>query len=267
MRKLYIVDAFTSEPFRGNPAGVIVTDQEISVSQMQSIAAELGFSESAFVYRQESGYAIRWFTPTVEAPLCGHATLAAAHILWSQILETKNEIQFYSLSGQLKAARKADGEIELDFPKEEMQPITDIPSVITQEFGTQVKVFGKNRLDYIAQLENEDQVRDYQPDFQVLAELGQGLIITAKADLPGIDFVSRVFAPSEGISEDPVTGSAHCCLSPYWSGILGRSRLVGQQLSRRGGLVKTVLADQRVLLSGRAVTIAQGELIYTTLDL
>ncbi|MBL7542868.1 MAG: PhzF family phenazine biosynthesis protein [Bdellovibrionaceae bacterium] len=258
--RFYLVDAFADEAFRGNPAGVVISTQALPVSLMQNLAMEFGFSETSFIHKKNKQYCIRWYTPAVEASLCGHATLAAAHVLWSDNFESVKEIVFASQSGLLKATRTNSKEIALDFPNEKMEAIPEVPTILVNEFGTSIKFFGKNRIDYVLELETEDHVASYIPNFKALIELGRGLVITAKSTCNDYDFVSRVFAPSEGIPEDPVTGAAHCCLGPYWSHRLAKTELVGRQLSKRSGFVKTKIQGNRVVLSGSAVTILSGQL-------
>ncbi|MFO0914870.1 MAG: PhzF family phenazine biosynthesis protein [Pirellulales bacterium] len=255
------IDAFTSEPFRGNPATVCLLEHSRSADWMQRVAAELNQTETAFVRAEGDELQLRWFTPRVEVDLCGHATLAAAHALWSEgCLEESSPIEFQTRSGTL-TARKRDPWIELNFPA---TPATEVPTAaeLLSALGIETAWCGQSSADYLIVVPNESIVRGLQPDLARLAQIPtRGVIVTAKSDDARWDFVSRFFAPACGIDEDHVTGSAHCCLAPYWSSVLGKDRLTGYQASRRGGIVQTELADDRVLLRGKAITIWRGELL------
>ncbi|HEY0866589.1 MAG TPA: PhzF family phenazine biosynthesis protein [Fimbriimonas sp.] len=256
---IYIVDAFTDTPFRGNPAGVVPLEEPIEEASMQRIAMEVNHPETAFVLESGDAYSLRWFTPEAEVDLCGHATLAAAHILWGTgRLPVTRSAYFDTLSGRLTADRLEKG-IRLDFPAE---PPVEVPTPpqIRALFGSSIVWTGRNRLDLLVELADECAVRSFTPDIPVLESLGgRGVIITAPAT--ETDFVSRFFAPSVGVDEDPVTGSAHCCLGPYWAKKTGRTELVGYQASARGGLVRVVVRNERVDLIGHAVTMLQGEIV------
>ena len=261
--KIVYVDAFTNRMFSGNPAAVVFLTHPKKSQWMQSIAAETGLSETAFILpeKENNHFHIWWFTPTTEAPLCGHATLAAAHVLW----ETKHEaeitpLSFMSCSGQLIAKKHGDW-IELDFPSETAEEMKVIPSIIREEFSDQLAFVGQNRMDFLVELQDDNAVVTYQPNFDKLTQLGRGIIITARSSNPNYDFVSRVFAPSEGIPEDPVTGSAHCCLGPYWSAILKKDQMIGYQASKRGGVVKVHYKQSRTLLYGQAISVMEGHLL------
>lgn len=260
--KVYLVDAFTAQPFKGNPAAVVLLISEKSKDWMQKMATEFAVSETAFILSQGNNrYKIWWFTPTTEAPLCGHATLASAFILWSKFVNHKEEtLYFDSCSGEL-TAKQSDPWIVLNFPSEPPMEISAIPEIISQEFGDTIQYVGINRLDYFVELRYEEDVINHQPNYEQLKKLERGIIITAKAEAQKYDFVSRVFAPSEGIPEDPVTGSAHCALSPYWQNYFKRTELLGYQASERGGYIKTLQIKDRTLLHGQAVIIMAGELI------
>jgi PhzF family phenazine biosynthesis protein len=264
---LFQVDAFTAEPFAGNPAAVCLLDREAEPGWMQRVAAEMNLAETAFVRRLEPGegavFGLRWFTPAVEVELCGHATLASAHVLWTEgRVGAGRRIRFQTLSGELGAADR-DGVVELDFPA---TPPTaaDPPAALLEALGVPAQAVGwagRSRFDHLLELGSEAAVRGLEPDFRRLRETTtRGVIATAASDADQFDFVSRFFAPAVGIDEDPVTGSAHCALGPYWSGRLGRADLVGYQASRRGGVVRTRTAGDRVLLGGQAVTVLRGEL-------
>jgi PhzF family phenazine biosynthesis protein len=255
------VDAFADRPFAGNPAAVCLLPGPRDSSWMQDVAREMNLSETAFLHRQEGGYALRWFTPAVEVDLCGHATLASAHVLWEQtLLRPEEEARFHTRSGLL-TARRAGDRIEMDFPAQAAAPAA-APTGLDEALVARPRWVGRNASDYLVELESEQAVRQLKPDFGRLAALPvRGVIVTAAAATSGIDFVSRFFAPAVGVPEDPVTGSAHCCLAPFWAGRLGRSQLTGYQASARGGSVGMRVVGQRVVLRGRAVTVLRGELL------
>lgn len=255
------VDAFTDRPFAGNPAAVCILPGPKSEHWMQQVAREMNLSETAFLVRQDDGYHLRWFTPAVEVDLCGHATLASAHVLWEAgHLEPGEPARFYTRSGLLTAERKGHL-IELNFPATPAVPMT-APSDLTAALGIVPVYVGKNRFDYLVEVESEEIVRSMRPDFGQLREFGvRGVIVTSRSSTPGYDFVSRFFAPGAGIDEDPVTGSAHCCLGPFWSSRLGKDAFVAYQASERGGVVHVRVAGERVYLGGQAVTVLRGELV------
>jgi PhzF family phenazine biosynthesis protein len=258
---IYQVDAFTDRPFSGNPAAVCITDEIQDESWMQNVAREMNLSETAFLHKQAEGYNLRWFTPAIEIELCGHATLASAHILWEiGLLEPGKQATFHTLSGILTAQQQGKW-IEMNFPATvEEQAIA--PSGLIEALGVPVKYVGKNKFDYLVEVESEDVVRNIQPDLSLLMPVAaRGIIVTSLAGSAEYDFVSRFFAPNVGVNEDPVTGSAHCCLSPFWSKRLGKDELVGYQASARGGVVKVRYAGDRVFLGGQAVTVLRGELM------
>ncbi len=254
------VDAFTDRPFAGNPAGVCVLAGDVGADWMQHAAAETNLSETAFVRRRADGeFGLRWFTPVVEVELCGHATLATAHTLWELgELAPSETARFRTKSGLLTAARRGDW-IELDFPASSVAP-TAPPEGLVEALGVPAVFVGKTRFDFLVEMESEAAVRSATPDFGALRSLGvRGVMITARSGTPSVDFVSRFFAPGVGIDEDPVTGSAHCALAPYWQGKLGRGDLVGFQASARGGIVRCRVVGARVRLSGKAITIVRGQ--------
>jgi len=260
---VYQVDAFAGEPFRGNPAAVVPLERERPDSWKQAVAREMNLSETAFLRRREDGWELRWFTPAVEVDLCGHATLASAHTLWETGREAgEGPIRFHTRSGVLTARR--DGEwIELDFPATPPEPAEPPPGLLEALDVMAVEV-GRSRFDYLVRVASADAVRAIRPDIGRLREVeARGVIVTAEGDDGEHDFVSRFFAPNAGVDEDPVTGSAHCCLSPFWTGLLGRDSLAGYQASARGGTVLVTLAGDRVRLRGRALTVMQGELVGT----
>jgi predicted PhzF superfamily epimerase YddE/YHI9 len=245
---LTVVDAFTDRAFGGNPAAVAVVDRFPPETTMQAVASELNLSETAFTARRPDGdHDLRWFTPSVEVDLCGHATLATAHLLGGPA-------RFHTRSGLLSCTVGADGLIEMDFPADPPEPDVAPPALPV----TDVRWFGRGRTDILIELADAAAVRSYRPDLAGLAGLGsRAVILTAAGDTAGVDCVSRVFGPNAGIPEDPVTGSAHCCLAVFWQRRTGKDRLVGYQASRRGGTVHMRLSDGRVVLGGQATTVAE----------
>jgi PhzF family phenazine biosynthesis protein len=258
---IFTVDAFTAAPFGGNPAGVCLLDAPADPAWMQSVAREMNLSETAFLLPQPDGFDLRWFTPAVEVDLCGHATLASAHILYSSgRLPLAEQARFHTRSGLL-TARMVAGWIELDFPSKPVQPAGDLPD-LASALGATPTFTGRNQFDYLVELESEQQVRELDPDIAAIKALpARGVIVTARASTPGFDFVSRFFAPAVGVPEDPVTGSAHCCLAPYWSAKLGKNELDAYQASERGGMLRLALNGERVRISGQAVTVMRGEIL------
>ncbi len=256
------VDAFTDQPFAGNPAAVCVLAGPADEGWMQRVAREMNLSETAFLYPIDDGFHLRWFTPTTEVDLCGHATLASAHVLWEDgYLPPQREARFQTRSGLLLARRDGDW-IELDFPAEPDEPATP-PSELARALGVPISYVGQNRFDYLVEVESETLVRGLRPDFGLLAEIPtRGVIVTSRASMPGYDFVSRFFAPAVGIDEDPVTGSAHACLGPFWQRRLGKRELLAYQASPRGGTVRVRVGEGRVYLGGQAVTVLRGELLW-----
>ena len=258
--RIFQVDAFTDKAFAGNPAAVCILTEPRDDAWMQDLAREMNLSETAFLSRQEDGFNLRWFTPSVEVALCGHATLASAHILWEIGLVSPLEpVRFHTLSGLLTAKRKGDW-IELNFPATPEQPATAPPG-LWEALGLTPKYTGKSKFDYLFEVETEETVRNLKPDFALLKTVKvRGVMVTSRAASSGYDFVSRFFAPGSGIDEDPVTGSAHCCLGPFWSQRLGKDELIAYQASRRGGTIRVRVSGERVYLSGQAITILCGEL-------
>ncbi len=254
------VDAFTNRPFAGNPAAVCVLPGPRDADWMQAVAREMNLSETAFLHPQDDGYGLRWFTPAVEVDLCGHATLASAHVLWDDgHLPPGAQARFHTKSGRLTADRRGEW-IELDFPAVTERP-ADPPEELRKGLGVELEYVGQNRMDYLVEVESEAVVRAVAPDFGVLRRAPvRGVIVTSRSASPEFDFISRFFAPAAGVDEDPVTGSAHCCLAPYWSAKLGKRDLVGYQASARGGVVRVRLAGDRVILGGQAVTVLRGDL-------
>ncbi|MGH7785902.1 MAG: PhzF family phenazine biosynthesis protein [Candidatus Binatia bacterium] len=255
------VDAFTAEPFRGNPAAVCLLDPPEDDAWLQHVAAEMNLAETAFLWQRADGFALRWFTPTVEVPLCGHATLASAHALWSEgVLDDGAPAVFHTASGALRAWR--DGAwIGLDFPA---LPSTGaaLPAAVLDALGAPAVHSHRTRTCGLVELASEAAVRALDPDLRRLAAVADtGICVTSRADSPEYDFVSRFFAPAHGIDEDPVTGSAHCALAVHWGAKLGKTAMTGYQASRRGGVVRVQLAAaDRVHLFGQAVTVLRGTL-------
>jgi PhzF family phenazine biosynthesis protein len=256
------IDAFADAPFRGNPAAVCILPAARDEAWMADVAREMNLSETAFLVRRPDGsFDLRWFTPAVEVALCGHATLASAHALWERGLLGQGEpARFHTKSGLLTAARGADGLIDLDFPARPTSPIP-APEGLAEAIGEPLVHVSKSADQVLCEVSSEAVVRRVKPDLAYVATLPvRGVIVTARAEPGAFDFVSRYFAPAAGVPEDPVTGSAHCCLAPYWSARLGKNEMFGYQASARGGTVRVRHQDDRVILGGRAVTIFTAEL-------
>lgn len=253
------VDAFTAVPFAGNPAAVCVLAAPRSDDWMRNVALEMNLSETAFLHPVSDGYNLRWFTPAIEVDLCGHATLASAHVLWEDgHIEPDAAARFHTRSGLLTCERRGDW-IEMDFPAK-LAETAEAPQQLSEALGAELKYVGKNQFDYLVEVADEATLRALTPNHHLLKQLPvRGVIVTA----PGTeyDFVSRFFAPGAGVDEDPVTGSAHTALAPFWSARLGKSEMTGFQASARGGAVKVRLQGDRVILSGQAITVLQGELL------
>lgn len=255
------VDAFTDRAFSGNPAAVCVLPGPRDEAWMQAVAREMNLSETAFLHPEANGYRLRWFTPSVEVDLCGHATLASAHVLWEDgHLAPGDVARFHTRSGVLTARR--DGEwIEMEFPALPASP-TDPPPELGRALGVEPRCVGRSRFDLLVELDDEATVRSLEPDLGLLRRIdARGVIVTARADGGEFDFVSRFFAPQVGVDEDPVTGSAHCVLGPYWQQRLGRDEFLAYQASPRGGVVRVAVDGPRVRLAGRAVTVLRGQLL------
>jgi PhzF family phenazine biosynthesis protein len=259
--ELYQVDSFTAEPFKGNPAGVCLLEKPAPESWMQNLAMEMNLAETAFVYPESNGFHLRWFTPATEVELCGHGTLATAHILFEAGKLMPNDIaRFYTKSGILTVI-KNNNFLEMNFPA---TPASQCPAPknLSRALGNVNLLFnGKNDFDYLIELDSEEIIKSMSPDFDLLKQItARGIIVTSRSRNPEFDFVSRFFAPGIGIDEDPVTGSAHCTLGPHWAKKLGKSNFTAYQASRRGGIVKVELTGDRVLLRGQAVTIFSARL-------
>ena len=267
MTPLHVVDAFTDRPFAGNPAGVCLLEGPADERWMQAVAAEMRHAETAFVYKESRLWRLRWFTPTTEVDLCGHATLASANVLFETgALAPEATAIFHTASGELRVARGADGRLAMDFPATppEAQPL---PNAFAEVFGFESIWEGRSRFDLFAVAPDEATVRTLAPDEAAVASLGaRGVIVTARAsgtptpEASGdVHVVSRFFAPGSGVPEDPVTGSAHCAIGPYWAGRLGRDALRCVQASPRGGSLDVRVRGDRVTLVGTAVTVLRGE--------
>lgn len=258
---IYQVDAFTDKVFGGNPAAVCILKEAAEEELMRKIAMEMNVSETAFLYKTGNSFNLRWFTPEVEVDLCGHATLASAHILWETgLLTNEQEAVFNTRSGRL-TAKKDKQLIILDFPIE-VDTETEANEIIEKALGVKTIYTGKNRMDYIVEVESEEIVRSINPNFDVLKALNRrGVIVTSKSDSGNYDFVSRFFAPGAGIPEDPVTGSAHCCLGPYWMKRLGKNVFKAYQASKRGGILEISVEGDRVKIGGKAVSVLVADML------
>jgi PhzF family phenazine biosynthesis protein len=257
------VDAFTSRPFEGNPAAVCVLPAARDAAWMQNVAREMNLSETAFLVRGETGFDLRWFTPATEVDLCGHATLASAHALWEGGHLAKDEIARFQTKSGLLTARRIDDWIELNFPSTPPAEAPE-PDGLSAALGVKPVFVGRSRFDYLVEVAGESVVKDLRPDFTAIRRLPvRGVIVTSTASTPSWDIASRFFAPAAGIDEDPVTGSAHCCLAPYWAAKLGKTTLIARQVSARGGTIRVTLDGDRVKLAGQAITVLRGELVDT----
>lgn len=257
---IYQVDAFSNKVFGGNPAAVCILETWLNEAIMQSIAAENNLAETAFVVKRKSDFEIRWFTPTIEVALCGHATMAAAHVLFEHLNYENNTIEFYSNQSGRLSVTKNNGMLTLDFPKDELQKV-DPPLDILKAFKKAPIETYKGKTDYLLLYENQHDIEQSDPNLHILKHnKARGIMITA----PGIevDFVSRFFAPGSGVDEDPVTGSAHTSLTPFWADRLGKTKLTARQLSQRKGELTCELVGERVKISGKAITYLIGEIYF-----
>lgn len=262
MTALHLIDAFADGPFTGNPAGVTLLEGTPPPDAWcQAVAMEMNQAETAFITRRADGFGLRWFTPLAEVELCGHATLAAAHFLWDTgALAPDAAAHFHTLSGLLTAVRDDDGWITLDFPAIR-STAEDAPPTVAAALGVPLQAVLRGAFDLLCVVDDAAVVRSLTPDLGAIAQWDvRGVIATAPGDRSDVDFVSRCFFPALGVPEDPVTGSAHCALAPYWASVLGRDILVGEQASRRGGHVRCEVVGDRVRLAGRAITTLRGEL-------
>jgi PhzF family phenazine biosynthesis protein len=261
-QNIRVVDAFTDRAFKGNPAAVCILKEPRDDAWRQDVAREMNLSETAFLEKRADGsYTLRWFTPAVEVDLCGHATLASAHILWeSGELAAGQNAVFHTRSGILSAVKQGDW-MEMDFPAEPERP-SDAPADLLGALAVASLYTGRNRFDYLIEVDHEDIVRGLDPDMTRLKKVDmRGVIVTSRSRSTDHDFVSRFFAPAVGVDEDPVTGSAHCCLGPYWGAKLGKQTLRAYQASSRGGILRVGLKDDRVLIGGQAVTVMRCEIL------
>jgi PhzF family phenazine biosynthesis protein len=254
------VDAFTAKPFAGNPAAVCVLADAPSEAWMRDVAREMNLSETAFLHPENGGYRLRWLTPAIEVDLCGHATLASAHVLWEDgHILADAEVRFHTRSGLL-TCRRNGGWIEMNFPAKRAEP-AEAPPQLADALGAELLHVGRNQFDYLVEVADEAALRALNPNHHLLRQLPvRGVIVTARGS--DYDFVSRFFAPGSGIDEDPVTGSAHSALAPFWSKRLGKTEMIGFQASARGGVVKVRVEGDRVYMSGQAVTVMRGDLLY-----
>lgn len=258
---VHLVDAFAEAPFGGNPAAVCLLDQPRPEAWMQAVAREMNQAETAFVVVSSAPHAIRWFSPTTEIALCGHATLAAAHVLWESGRLSRGEPARFTYAQGVLAAVLIGEAIELDFPTLPERPCNP-PADLSELLGVPVKYVGRSDLDFLTLIDREEDLRRLEPDLRAIAKLpARGLIVTAPAREEGFDFLSRFFAPGSGIDEDPVTGSAHCTLGAFWQARLGKGRMRARQVSPRGGVLDVRMEGARTALGGRAFTIARGELL------
>ncbi len=262
----FLVDAFAEKPFKGNPAGVCPLSERSFLPEawMQSLAMEMNQAETAFLHPLEDGsFHLRWFTPNTEVDLCGHATLASAHILWETGRVGEGETICFETRSGLLTAKKSAGTIWLDFPAEGAAAEEAPPELLAGLGISAVRWAGKNRMDWLVEVESEAELLSLTPEMRAISQLGvRGVIVTARSGQAQVDFVSRFFAPSCDVPEDPVTGSAHCCLAPYWGERLGKTEMTGFQASRRGGFVQVELRGDRVLLGGTAVTILRAQIAF-----
>jgi|RhiMethySRZTD1v2_1073278.scaffolds.fasta_scaffold467045_2 PhzF family phenazine biosynthesis protein len=256
------VDAFTNQLFAGNPAAVCMLPEPRPDEWLRHLAREMNLSATAFLVRRDDEFDLRWLTPTVEIDLCGHATLASAHVLWEEgHLPRGTQARFHTRSGLLTAERHGEW-IELDFPVQRGVPAEPLPSLLSGLGITAATAVMKNRLDYLVEVESEEELRAVKPNHTLLRQIPvRGVIVTARSDSPSFDFMSRFFAPASGIDEDPVTGSAHTALGPYWGAKLGKSEMTAYQASARGGIVRLRLAGDRIVLGGQAVTVTRATLV------
>ena len=261
-QRIFQVDAFTDRPYTGNPAAVCILEHAGDEAWMAAVAREMNLSETAFLRPEGTGWRLRWFTPLTEVDLCGHATLAAAHVLWESGAAHDETVHFLTRSGDLAATRDGDA-IRMDFPADPATPIRPPPGLLEALGKPEPTAVARGRFDFLVELPTAGAVRALHPDMHRLADMEtRGVIVTAPADDGDYDFVSRWFGPRVGVPEDPVTGSAHCTLGPWWAARLGRDRLLGYQASSRGGSVGVRLRGDRVDLTGRAVTVLQGDLLH-----
>jgi len=260
MTSLHVIDAFTDRPFGGNPAAVCLLEGPADGTWMKHVAREMNLSETAFLHPIGGGFSLRWLTPAVEVKLCGHATLASACALWETgVLQPEDEARFLTLSGWLRCWREGDG-IAMDFPAKVCEA-APVPDGLAEALGCELLACGLNGMDYLVEVADETTLRGLKPHFTALSALPvRGVIVTCRGDGEPFDFLSRFFAPAAGVNEDPVTGSAHCALGPYWQAKLGHSDFTAYQASERGGVVRLTVDGARVILRGMAVMMSRVEL-------
>ncbi|MEQ2528453.1 PhzF family phenazine biosynthesis protein [Bacillaceae bacterium CLA-AA-H227] len=260
MMELSIINTFTEKAFEGNPAAVCFLREEKGSNWMQNVAKEINLPTTAFIHSLNKAYNLRWFTPTTEIPICGHGTLASSYFLWEKGLMDKDKcITYKTKSGVLKA-ELMDGWIQLQFPAI-YEEKTIAPDLLLMSLAVQPIYVGKSNLDYLVEVESEEIVRNLKPNIELIAKLPvRGVIVTSKSNTNEYDFLSRFFSPSQGIIEDYVNGSSHCCLGPYWKNKLNKTEFTAYQASERGGILRVRVLDNNVLLSGKAVTIFEGKL-------
>jgi predicted PhzF superfamily epimerase YddE/YHI9 len=259
--RIVTVDAFTDVPFAGNPAAVCVLPEPRPEEWMRNVAREMNLSETAFLLPNEDGFHLRWLTPAVEVDLCGHATVASAHVLWQDgHLPDGRQARFHTRSGLLLADRRGEW-IELDFPIK-IATVAEPPAELLPALGVKALAVAKNAFDYLVEVESEEILRGMSPDHSTLRKIPvRGVIVTSRSSTDGFDFISRFFAPGSGIDEDPVTGSSHTALGPYWAGKLGKVEMTGYQASARGGVVRVRLNEDRIILGGQAVTVMDAQFL------
>ncbi|MEQ1826773.1 MAG: PhzF family phenazine biosynthesis protein [Pirellula sp.] len=262
MTIIYVVDAFTSRPFSGNPAAVCVLNGPADETWMKCVALEMNLSETAFLHPITGGFSLRWLTPSMEVKLCGHATLASALTLWeTEVLKHNEPARFNTLSGWLTCQRKEQW-IEMDFPAVVCRAVA-APVGLADALGSDLLSCGLNGMDYLVEVADEKTLRSLKPNYAALAKLPvRGIIVTCHSESAEFDFISRFFAPAAGVNEDPVTGSAHCALGPYWQLKLGKSDLIAYQASDRGGVVKLSVQGDRVMLCGQAVMMSRIDMMH-----
>ncbi len=262
MTILHVIDAFTDTPFAGNPAAVCILERPADEVWMRRVAREVNLSETAFLHPITGGFSLRWLTPAVEVKLCGHATLASAFTLWETgVLQFDEPARFSTLSGWITCRRQGEW-IEMDFPAKVCEPCAE-PRGLSEALGCSLNYVGANGMDYLVEVENETTLRGLKTNVTAIAALPvRGVIVTSRSDAEEFDFVSRFFAPAAGVNEDPVTGSAHCALGPYWKGKLGKSEFTAFQASARGGVIKLFVGAERISLRGQAVRMSRIELLH-----
>jgi PhzF family phenazine biosynthesis protein len=258
--ELMIINTFTDQPFKGNPAAVCLLSGVKDSEWMQRIAKEVNLPVTAFIHLHNDEWQLRWFTPSIEIPICGHGTLASSFFLWEKGYVPRNEAIVYQTKSGLLTAKFVDGMVQLEFPSL-MEQETAAPDLLIKALGVVPTYVGQNKWDYLVEVQSEEIVRNLKPDIDLIAQLPtRGVIVTSRSNLNEYDFVSRFFSPAQGLDEDYVTGSAHCCLGPYWESKLDKNICIAYQASERGGLVKVEVAEDTVKLSGHAVTIFEGNL-------